>query len=533
MRLSLLLSSIALTLTNSAAADWQHEVLFTKPSCPTQRFTSVRLPEVSDTYKLLLEEEALLDNADEILLAFDELPRTSIEGAIATLGGEPRDTIPAGVFCDDEDREASLVRASESSTRDTDSPYLRVFDWMDTVKPKDKVFVTSMSFSSREFATALCEKAQTGTEVKLFIHEPRRENTAYGIVSDCRLDSNEQAIELIEYPSDRGRLAHMKAIVIDYQDLTHSEDLRDRVRYTFQSANLSTSGLWAHHENWNFITSTRDHWLAKDHLCLRDSVNDFTMTNLNRFYEAMTECREERGINTDRAQDNEIAAYFTPIFSREGYNDRRALRDMLNDELSRANKVQIAVHHLTDRELMDRLSLGLRNDEFSVELLLDDDLFWTAYSDFEEPFVDSNGRRYFQPIDYSRRCDWGKTREEAEDCFTIFRRNEYQDINEKLIREGATVKYVEANHLGFKLFHHKFMIVHYDRPYKGYDKSVFTGAGNFSRSGFERNFENYFLVRRPDFVKVFDENFVRLWDLAASKNELPISWDFTTTDILQ
>ena len=532
MKLFKLISLTALSLPTMALAQWDYEVLFTKPTCPAQNFVDYRPPAVSETYERLLDEASLTAKPNEALLAFDELPRTTLPTGIETIGGSIRQTIPAGVFCDDDDREASLVRAEDSAIRDTDSPYLRVFDWLDTLKPGDKAFVASMSFSSNEVATALCAKAVAGVEVKVFLHEPGRPNTAFTILQECQTSEGSAALELIQYPKGRERLAHMKTIVLEYLNPQHDAALQGKVRYTFQSANLSSSGLWGHHENWSFITSTNDHWLAQDHLCLRDTVSDENLSDLNNFYTSLTRCRDEKNITSRRLVDQDIQAFFTPVFSNAGYNDRRALRTMLAEELGRSQKVQIAIHHLTDRQLLAALEAGLRAGDFELELLLDDDLFWTDFASSSRPYVDENERRYYEPLDYSRRCDWGKTRDEAERCFTIFRRAEYLSIRDYLIAAGARVKYIEANHLGFKLFHHKFMIFTYRQPVDGYRSAVFTGAGNFSKSGFERNFENYYLVRRPGFVEAFKINFERLFQLGVDRQQLPITWDYSTRDIL-
>lgn len=527
--------------TPVAAQNWQHEVLFTHPSCPEQQVTSYRDPALADTYAGLIHL-----NGSTSVFDFDDLPLLYLEPGegIPTMGGGKREIIPDGVFCRSDDKELSLRRAAGTAERQSDSPYLRVFDWLATVKPQDELFLASMSFSDNDLAKKLCTIAQQGTKVKLFIQEPRGFNSAYKTVVNCREADSEIAggsttvfvnepeaslLEMIIYPRGKRRLAHMKTIVIKYQNQDHEPSLRSKVRYSFQSANLS-SGMWAHHENWNFITSDAEHWLAKDHLCLKDSVNKSTVADLSRLYEAIADCRDENNINADRVLDNEIQNYFVPFSSTRGFNDKKALRKTLFEEVERSKKIRIAAHHLTDGKLLEQLSSKLRSGELELDIIVDDDMFWTAHYRSDDPLIDEGGRMYYEPTDYSKSCHWGKTADQASSCFGLFSAFEYQNIEAKLLKYGAQIRFFEANHRNFKLFHNKIIMFEYNAPYHGYHAAVFTGAGNLSKAGFERNFENYYLVRKPEFVADFEQNYQILFNKAVKQNELPITWDFFTTN---
>ena len=319
----------------------------------------------------------------------------------------------------------------------------------------------------------------------------------------------------------------MKAIVIESASTRQEE--ASEVRISFQSANIST-GLWGHQENWNFVTTRSDHWFAQDHFCLRDEITRPQVDDLNLFYRAMANCRERLGIEPRRQQDDNVQLYFVPISSNRGFHDKRSLRRDLEEEIARSKHIKIAAHHLTDRWLLDTLADKLQLPGFTLDIIVDDDMFWTSFTPRHSPFIDEGNRRYFKPSDYSRNCQWGKTRAESEDCFSFFNRGEWFAINEKLISNGANIRYFEANHRNFLLFHHKFIIFDYQQP--GYDKlgSVFTGAGNLSKSGFDRNFENYYLLRLPEVYQAFTKGYANLFNLAVEEGDLPITWDFETVD---
>ncbi|SMF27049.1 phospholipase D-like domain-containing protein [Pseudobacteriovorax antillogorgiicola] len=509
----------------SLASDYQwqtsdYEVLFTNPTCPEKQFVSYRDPALDERVE------------DFFGMKLSDLPSTDVDldKGIPTVGGGFRKTIAANTSCSRSDKQASVLPAAENDLRTKDSPYVRAFQWINQALAGDSVFVTSMSFSDSDFSSALCDAAIRGANVKVFINSPKVTSKPYTNLSECPVE--EDLVTLVGY-SRKGRLAHMKSIVVELNNPEHQE-LSGKVRFSFQSGNIS-DGMWGHQENWNFVTLPKSHWAAQDHICLRDTITVESMKNLGNWYYMMNQCRVNRGINSVRMADVSFMNFFVPISGVSGYDDEEVLAETLQDEVARSSKVRIAAHYLTEAKLIAALKKRLIEDEsFSVELLLDDELAWSriTYSR-QNPIVDELNNRYFAPSDFTKKCFWGKTEEEADKCWrNKFGPDQYGPIYSNLVANGAEVKFFEANHMEGLLFHHKFIIFEYKEPYQGYKGSVFTGAGNLSSSGFTKNFENYYLVRVPHVVTEFNRQYDELKRKAVYESELPITWNYTAEPIL-
>jgi hypothetical protein len=137
--------------------------------------------------------------------------------------------------------------------------------------------------------------------------------------------------------------------------------------------------------------------------------------------------------------------------------------------------------------------------------------------------------------------------EAREQRCSLFSRGDFGDSIERLLDDkgprsnrawgprtlalaGAQLKMFESNHLSKMLFHNKFIVFEYKEPEGQIKGSVFTGAGNLSKSGFERNFENYYLMRIPHVFAAFQQQFLDLFLRAQFESDLPLTWDYSTTD---
>jgi HKD family nuclease len=126
----------------------------------------------------------------------------------------------------------------------------------------------------------------------------------------------------------------------------------------------------------------------------------------------------------------------------------------------------------------ERLSEGK-----SMRMVCDDDMYWTVVLNAD------TGRN---------------TRQEA-----------YKLV--ELIKNGLEVKYMETNHQSFLLQHNKFMFFEL-----GTKDAVFAGAGNFTSSAFESNFENFYLITIPEVTKAFSAQFEKFWnEMATEYDKMP------------
>jgi hypothetical protein len=84
--------------------------------------------------------------------------------------------------------------------------------------------------------------------------------------------------------------------------------------------------------------------------------------------------------------------------------------------------------------------------------------------------------------------------------------------------------------MGKMLFHNKIIIFEYATPEGDRPGSVFMGAGNLSSAGFEKNFENYYLVSIPHVYEAFRQQFTLLFNRGSYTRDLPVTWDYKTQD---
>ncbi|HYX38410.1 MAG TPA: phospholipase D-like domain-containing protein [Oligoflexus sp.] len=526
------------SLLSGGWTEASYEVLFSNPVCSRQKFLSYRprnpepltLTGSTGDFKISPERSKV----PEIAVGPEGIP---------TLGGGLRQHIPGNIFCDATDFAASSQRGRDNPYRDTDSPINRIQDWIESTQASDELFIASFSLSMKSVATWTCEAAGRGVKVKVFIHEPDSSSGAIDVLSQC------PGVELLQFKS-KGRLAHLKSLMIAYNNPAHDANLRDKVRVSFQSGNIS-SGTWGHHENWNFVTQDRLHWFSQDHMFLRDAINAETVSNLGKLYQQLDACREAKGVETARSQDSFMKNYFIPK-SGGVYDDRKELDGMVQ-EVQKASEVWIAAHHLTEPELITALALKLKSDPtFKVKMLVDSELFW---ANSQVPIDQGlawqvDDKVYGQSGSLTSSCQWGILETKAKDVrCSLFSRGEFGDPLEVILAAkgtkdankfsygpgtlqaaGAELRFVENNHLGKMLFHNKFMIFKSNAEDQGAPGAVFTGAGNLSKAGFDKNFENYYLVRVPHVYASFRQQFTRLFEKASMEKDLPLTWDVRTVD---
>jgi hypothetical protein len=499
------------------------ETLFSNPVCPEQTFVSYRAAEAQATKLTLATGEAAVypsrAQVPEIKLGPEGIP---------TLGGGFRTTIPANVYCDAGDFARSTEPLMSSVYRDKESPYNRLLEWIRSTRAGDSLFVASFSLSMDNVAKTICEAKERGVETKVFIHDVAAGNAAYNRLKTCLAD------QLIEFPEGKGRLAHMKSVIIEYKNPEH-DSLKDKVRVSFQSGNIS-SGTWGHHENWNFVTQTSQHWFSQDHLCLRDAIRADSVNNMTLIYKAIEDCRRLKGIDAVRGDDQEMRSYFIPK-SGGTYDDRKELKKLIL-EVQKAKSVWIAAHHLTAPDLLKALQQRLDKrdqDGFSVKVLVDSEVFWAntrlPFQTDTRVTYEVEGKTYPSPSSLTSYCKWGIDVKAAKEVrCSLFSQGDFAQGPGLLEKAGAELKVFESNHMGKMLFHNKIIIFEYATPEGDRSGSVFMGAGNLSSAGFEKNFENYYLVSIPHVYEAFRQQFTLLFNRGSYTRDLPVTWDYKTQD---
>ena len=76
---------------------------------------------------------------------------------------------------------------------------------------------------------------------------------------------------------------------------------------------------------------------------------------------------------------------------------------------------------------------------------------------------------------------------------------------------------METNHNSRLLHHNKFMIFRGETV-----NAVFTGAGNFTSTAFNENFENFYMITIPHVKQRFAWQYWHMWtQLASDPGDLP------------
>lgn len=342
-----------------------------------------------------------------------------------------------------------------ASGKRENSPQFRLIEWISDSATKE-LFLAYLSFSNKGIADALCEALKKGVKVDFVLDQNPDEGETNSLAENLKQCGDIK----IHYRGNRGGIgfAHNKLLMVNPND-------KKNIKLVFSSANMST-GTTIHHENWNFVTTSPRSYFAQAHLCLKDGMI-LKGESKKEFVKFISECRAK--IATE--EEDDIKTFFVPGEGKKALNVITELSDKAKRVDMVAHRFSGAFHKLTS----ERLSQNKK-----IRLVCDDDMYWTVVLNAD------TGRN---------------TRQEA------YRLAE-------LIKQGLDVKYMETNHQSFLLQHNKFMI--FDL---GAKDAVFTGAGNFTTSAFESNFENFYLITIPEVVKSFQDQFENFWSSMATAYE--------------
>ena len=394
------------------------------------------------------------------------------EQVVYANNGEVLRTKPENVYCKRSDNALNYER------QDTPNFYLRQLIGDQNVT---EVFLTYLSFSDAKVAEALCSAIESRNLKVTFIIDSKNAEGArrqsamkrFDEVAKCRAkDSVLSASEVANIPEMlvRGNTkglgyAHNKLIIANYKT-------PKKVTLVFSSGNMS-SGTLTHHENWHFLTTSKDTYFYQTHECLREGMINHGDSKAS--YKAyLASCRAKITVS----EEDDIKSYFVP-------SDGKLAMENILKNIENSQTVDIAVHRFTNKDLIQGLVTAAKDKK--VRFIADDDIFWT-----------------------------GKLRKKIGSNTP----NEYYNMN-SVRRAGAEVHFMQTNEKSYLLHHNKMIVFNFPDG-KG---AVHTGAGNFTKAAFSENFENYYFITIPEIVNQFRTQYDHLFNnLASSWEELPAEY---------
>lgn len=414
-----------------------------------------------------------------------EYPRVVYSNSDEALRSKPKN-----VYCKRRDKSFNQKRKT--------SPH---YNLKKLILDKDvkELFLTYLSFSNGDIAEALCEAIEkNNTKVTFIIDKGNKSDPSKRArldqVAKCRpkgVTAEEANIPRVEFRGKNGGLgyAHNKLIMAKYK----SED--KKVTMVFSSGNMS-SGTTLHHENWHFLTTSTDSYLAQAHECIRSGMLDHSdsiranrrlgrrsMKAIDAFKAHIKKCRA--GIETKPESD--ITLYIVP-------SDGEEAMENIVTKMKEASKIDVAVHRFTHPDLINAMKAAGRAKK-DIRLVADDDIYWVG------KLREVNGRISCR----------GAENVGANMC------NEYFKMR-SVDRSGVDVKFMQTNHNVFLLHHNKYVIFDFEKGQDG----VHCGAGNFTKAAFSKNFENYYYITIPEIVEKFKVQYeYKFNDLATAEKDLP------------
>jgi hypothetical protein len=379
------------------------------------------------------------------------------EQNVISNAGKPLKHKPVNVFCSSSDGAASSARDS--------SPQKKLIEWIRDPETKE-IFFAYLSFSNRIVGGELCKAIQERNVKVTMVLDRETELAAANQVLACRPGNGDASLaprlELRGHDASLG-FAHNKVFMINPRS--------DKPRIVFSSGNLS-SGVVLHHENWHFLrVASRTHF-AQAHLCLMDGMLDHFRTK-KEYKDFIKACRDGAGIG----EESDLKTFFVPgDGTRASQHIQQGIRD--------ASFIGINAHRFSFGLMRNELDARLSGPSASrprVELTVDDDLWWAGHGTEGVP----------------------NTRDEFE-------------MVEPLAKAGMNVRYMETNQGNGLLHHNKFMV--FKTPQ---GESVFAGAGNFTGTAFNDNFENFYFITVPHVVAAMKEQQKHLFELATASDDLP------------
>jgi hypothetical protein len=365
---------------------------------------------------------------------------------------------PENVFCKKADGEASGARP--------ESPQHRLLEWINDPETTE-IFFTYLSFSNTTVLDALCTAIEERDVKVSFVLDKNTNKKRAEELLECQPGSGDA--ERAPRFETRG---HVSGIGYAHNKMFLVNPGADTMKIAVSSGNMS-SGVVLHHENWHFLTVPSDTYFAQAHLCLMEAELDHASSK-GVFRPFVRECRAAIPYKEER----DMHVFFVPA------DNKQASKTLLG-AIEDAEAIDVAAHRFTYTTMVNTFKDRLDGeDPPEVRMVVDDDMYWAGVEDEVGPNL----------------------------RFEYFHAKSLSD-------RGAEVRWMETNHNSHLLHHNKFMVFHMpgDQP-----PTAFFGAGNFTGTAFDENWENFYYTTIPHVVEAMQLQHEHLFnDLATVDDDMP------------
>ncbi len=345
-------------------------------------------------------------------------------------------------------------------------------------KDGGKISLAFMSFTEESLWKTLCDAGKRGVAIDGFFHSKAGaapNGLAFRLERDCQSETKKKNVKMHymgmpETGKSGWRLHHNKFFLVDYG--------ARKVELAFGSANLSTQGLTVNFENWNFFTAPKSVPFVQGHLCAVKAMKEARKASQKEddpkvFRDSLDKCLVDGPPTSEQSERvlkrDGVIAFFAPDKKDRTY---QILADNINRVVS-GGRIRMAVYFFMHKPLIEALSAASKRG-VEVELLVDDDIFLGKSIPAQKRFWDT----MLQPS-----------------------------------VSGFKVRVFDTNEGIFQLQHNKYLVL------EGVDRlganRVFGGAGQFTLSAFQNNYENFFLTEDPKVVRAYQDLYTQLWKLGS------------------
>ena len=361
------------------------------------------------------------------------------------------------------------------------TPFYKIKEWIRDPETKE-IFMAYLSFSKKAIRDELCKAIEErGLKLTLIVDKNNKKRGMESLLDlkhcpSFRVGQDEISIPKVLTRGGEGKgknkigFAHNKLILINPHQ-------KGKVKLAFSSGNMS-NGTTTHHENWHFITTNSESYFFQSHLCLKKGLLDYAIS-IDVFTKFMKECRAK----IEAPEETDIKAFFVPAEGKEAI-------EAVKFEMGRASEIRMATHRFSSKKIIASMEKALERGAH-IQFVFDDDLYWTS------KLKRGIGRN-------------------------LYREAVHVD---SLIQKGLKVKYIETfadsvfGARKVQLQHNKFLI--FTGPLHN-SYSVFTGAGNLTGAAFQKNFENFYLIKDPAVYFMFRLQYYRFWnDMGTAAEDMP------------
>lgn len=365
---------------------------------------------------------------------------------VCTHSGKPT------TWCDDSDREKA---AKDSGIED------KLIEQLQSPLTA-KIRLSYMTLSSKRIIQEICEQAKSRQlAIDIFIQKdlifpPEAATGGYKDLIQCSVSN--PSLRLFPRGSNSW-LNHAKIFLSEEKE-------SDLIRFTSSSANLSSSGVSLHFDNWLFFKAPKAAPIAHANICFFDALEKMTNPSGNIDKAVFTKLFDACIITNPQSQSNELQFVATPTPASMDSPYSLLLKEISNAKTN----IKIAAHKITATnsgsfKIVDALIEKLKSGtEFQISIIFDDDTI------LKHKKVAGS-----ESLNVSKEELEGYTR---------------------LIEAGAKIKFVDTNESAGLLMHSKYMIFDEQR--------IFTGAGNFSSASLlGKNTENFYVSSIPSLVNAY------------------------------